>query len=468
MKKNDLVSIVIPCYNQAQYLEEAVQSVLDQTYPNIEIIIINDGSTDNSEEIASHLQKQYPEKIRIILQENSGVAVARNNGIEEAKGEYILPFDADDILHEKMVESTLYAMQKYKVDIVSPNVQCFGTKSYLITPVSFPECTLLYSNCWVIASLFRKKVWETVGGYKINMKEGYEDWEFWINVYKHDFIFYHLPITLWRYRTKEISRDIIATTKDVYLKAKIILNHPELYTLPYLENAISVTKQTEDSPDLYFYQQSGLKNPSKSFFNNLIDFISEKTLNNKQIITIDDTKIGLCSLNNYENSESVQLLIRELKVNDILFYAPLKYETDTLQICTLAWDKQKGIITAIGNTFPFVPKSKREHPKSQLLAYQRLVEYQKKQLKQKELMYNQKVNLLTNKELMIQKKDKQINILQQNLQEQNNKFQKQYDEFQLLSNSIQEITLYPIKINPIRKYAAYKSMLQIYYNMKKN
>ncbi len=76
-KKYDLVSIVIPCYNQAQYLEGSVQSAIKQTYPNIEIIIVNDGSPDNTQEIAEKLQKKYPEKIRIITQENKGVSEAR-------------------------------------------------------------------------------------------------------------------------------------------------------------------------------------------------------------------------------------------------------------------------------------------------------------------------------------------------------------------------------------------------------
>ena len=105
--KNDLVSIIIPCYNQAQYLEEAVNSAIKQTYPNIEIIIVNDGSTDNTQEIALSLQKKHPEIIKVITQVNKGLSEARNTGIRESLGEYILPLDADDILDLKMISKCM-------------------------------------------------------------------------------------------------------------------------------------------------------------------------------------------------------------------------------------------------------------------------------------------------------------------------------------------------------------------------
>ena len=91
VKTTELVSIIVPCYNQVHYLEESVQSCIDQTYPNIEIIIINDGSTDNTEEIALLLQKKYPKKIQVILQKNTGLSEARNNAIKQSTGTYILP-----------------------------------------------------------------------------------------------------------------------------------------------------------------------------------------------------------------------------------------------------------------------------------------------------------------------------------------------------------------------------------------
>lgn len=90
-----LVSVVIPCYNQASFLKETIESVLKSTYPKIEIIIVNDGSTDHSLQVALKAASTN-QQIDVIDQENSGVAAARNNGIQKAKGELILPLDGDD------------------------------------------------------------------------------------------------------------------------------------------------------------------------------------------------------------------------------------------------------------------------------------------------------------------------------------------------------------------------------------
>jgi glycosyltransferase involved in cell wall biosynthesis len=99
------VSIVIPCYNAEKYVAETIDSVLNQSYENIEIIVVNDGSTDSTEAIV----KQYP--VQYIFQPNSGVSVARNRGFQESNGEFICFLDADDILFEKTIEQKVRALQ---------------------------------------------------------------------------------------------------------------------------------------------------------------------------------------------------------------------------------------------------------------------------------------------------------------------------------------------------------------------
>jgi glycosyltransferase involved in cell wall biosynthesis len=100
---NNLVSVIVPVYNRAHLIAETVDSILLQTYPDFEIILINDGSNDNSLSVIKEYQKRFPEKIRVIDQENQGQIVARNNGIKEAQGEYIAFLDSDDIwLKEKL------------------------------------------------------------------------------------------------------------------------------------------------------------------------------------------------------------------------------------------------------------------------------------------------------------------------------------------------------------------------------
>ena len=98
-----LISVVVPCYNQAQYLDECLQSVLNQTYQDWECIIVNDGSPDNTEEIAKNWVEKDTRFI-YLSKENGGLSSARNAGIEIAKGEWILPLDADDKIGERYLE----------------------------------------------------------------------------------------------------------------------------------------------------------------------------------------------------------------------------------------------------------------------------------------------------------------------------------------------------------------------------
>lgn len=102
MKK---ISIIIPIYNAGNYLRRCIDSVIDQEYSNLEIILINDGSTDNSEEIMNEYKNKYPNLIKCYNKENTGVADTRNFGIEKASGEYIMFLDCDDYIDKSLFES---------------------------------------------------------------------------------------------------------------------------------------------------------------------------------------------------------------------------------------------------------------------------------------------------------------------------------------------------------------------------
>ena len=101
-----LISIIVPCYNQGIYLKETIHSALASSYRPLEILIINDGSTDNSLELALELEVQHPE-VRVLDQANAGVTKARNSGIAAAQGEYILPLDEDDLIAPTYIEQGL-------------------------------------------------------------------------------------------------------------------------------------------------------------------------------------------------------------------------------------------------------------------------------------------------------------------------------------------------------------------------
>ncbi|WP_194976841.1 glycosyltransferase family 2 protein [Aquiflexum lacus] len=108
---NPLVSIIIPVYNKAAFVRETLESALGQTYPNIELVLMDDGSTDGSFEILKEYFAKYPNKIQLIDQENQGVSVATNVGIAAAKGEYIQFLDADDILTTDKINNQIKLLE---------------------------------------------------------------------------------------------------------------------------------------------------------------------------------------------------------------------------------------------------------------------------------------------------------------------------------------------------------------------
>ncbi|MFE7914333.1 glycosyltransferase family 2 protein, partial [Bacillus mobilis] len=112
MEQTQLVSVIVPLYNAEKYIAETMESILNQTYKNIEIVIVDDGSKDQSSSIVKNFKKKYPEQIQYILQENQGVSVARNTGIENANGEYISFLDSDDLWHSTKIEKQIESMHK--------------------------------------------------------------------------------------------------------------------------------------------------------------------------------------------------------------------------------------------------------------------------------------------------------------------------------------------------------------------
>jgi len=180
-----LVSIIIPNYNQGPYLNEALESVLHQTYDHWECIVIDDGSTDSSEDIIQEWLKNPNEKFQYLKQQNKGVCAARNKAISLAKGEWILPLDADDKISYNYIEECLKTAEKH------PNAQVFYGNGVWIGerqgPWNLPEFDLeliKHGNIIHCSGMYRKKDWQTVGGYDVNMIDGLEDWEFWIAILK--------------------------------------------------------------------------------------------------------------------------------------------------------------------------------------------------------------------------------------------------------------------------------------------
>ena len=116
MISEDLITIIIPVYNVEQYLERCLESVIRQSYKNLEIIIVNDGSTDSSLKITDEF-KERDHRITVINQSNAGLSAARNTGIAASNGKYLSFVDSDDYIHRQFIELLYLNAEKYKADI---------------------------------------------------------------------------------------------------------------------------------------------------------------------------------------------------------------------------------------------------------------------------------------------------------------------------------------------------------------
>jgi glycosyltransferase involved in cell wall biosynthesis len=260
LNTSKLISVVVPCFNQSEYLEDALNSVLAQTYNNWECIIINDGSTDQTEEIS---QKYLANDVRFkyIYKLNGGLSSARNAGINVAKGEYVLPLDADDVIHSSYIE---LAINSFYYDDTLALVYCkakkFGyeNKNWDLDPYFYN--TLLLSNCIFCSAVYRRSSWENSNGYDEQLKNGWEDWDFWIGILTPESKIYQIQEYLFYYRTKPESmlRSMSAIDQEA-VKWHIYKKYLKAYELLF-ESPITIINK-----NLYF--QNHLKKilSSKSY-----------------------------------------------------------------------------------------------------------------------------------------------------------------------------------------------------------
>jgi len=243
-----MVTVIVPCYKQAQYLREAVASVVAQTFADWELIIVNDGSPDDTSPVASQLMKQYAgRRIRLLEKKNGGLAHARNAGIRAAAGAYILPLDADDKIEPAMLEKTVALLEENTaIAIAYSDAAHFGAVEKTIQAGEFDSQAIRVNNQLNYCSLFRREAWELAGGYNSNLIWGYEDWDFWIGCAEQGLLAQRIPGALLKYRVKDSSMFTNALAHDRDLRARIVLNHPALYDAGKLAEARAIWR----NPDL--------------------------------------------------------------------------------------------------------------------------------------------------------------------------------------------------------------------------
>lgn len=222
------VSIVIPSYGQREFIAEAIDSALAQSV-RCEVIVVDDGSTDGSLAIA----REYKTfGVKVIEQVNKGLASARNAGIMNANGEYILPLDADDILKENCVEKLLEVAEKTNADVVAPSIHCFGATGSLPTILmenpsfnDFKEGNRLAYCC-----LIKKTALLETGGYspKMDTLGGWEDLSLWYDFMRRGkkIVTVQEPLVLYRLKENSMWKDALKNKDKLW--DQLIKDFPEV------------------------------------------------------------------------------------------------------------------------------------------------------------------------------------------------------------------------------------------------
>ena len=228
MEKFPLVSVIIPVYNMEQYLSETIDSVLASDYPQFEVIVMNDGSTDHSLQIAQNYANK-DSRVKVFSSENKGVCEARNFAISQATSEFIFPMDADNIVTPDFIRKAVSVITQDKdVKAVVPRADFIGdrTGEWKLPPFSLK--LLARKSIIDTCALYRKTDWERTGGY---CKEiiAREDWEFWVSVLKDGGKVVKTDSICLHYRIRNSSKRVT----DRQLKKHVInvLNkrHPEFF-----------------------------------------------------------------------------------------------------------------------------------------------------------------------------------------------------------------------------------------------
>ena len=229
-----LVSVIVPLYNAAPYIGEALESIVASTYRPIEVVVVDDGSTDNSLSVATTFAERHPE-VRVLHQSNAGVSAARNKAIREAEGEWILPVDADDKIGRTYIEHAVAAIRP-EVRVIGCRAVFFGTRT---GEWKLPEYTperLARRNMIHVSSLFRKADWKRIGGFC--EEDIYrEDWDFWLGIMEPGGEYVRLDEVGLYYRVTSGSRRHLAKAQKRIIVDAINRRHPA-YMKRYLDGPL--------------------------------------------------------------------------------------------------------------------------------------------------------------------------------------------------------------------------------------
>lgn len=235
------ISIIVPVYNSAKYLNECMDSLLVQTFTDFEVVCINDGSTDNSQQILEDYRK-LDARIRIFTQENSGTSTARNYGIAMAMGEYIYPLDSDDKIAPTCLNELYRVISTTDYSVVCCEAALFGQKNgnWILPKVSRWNMYNLRNGIHNSA-LYAKHDWEKYNGYSTELNRiGGEDFDFWLYFLDDKKKLIRIPQILFYYRIKSEDESRHLQSQRIDYEGIICRHHPKIHQYKILNNILSL------------------------------------------------------------------------------------------------------------------------------------------------------------------------------------------------------------------------------------
>lgn len=264
--------VIIPCFNASEYVVETLDSVANQTYKNIEVIAIDDGSTDDTLDILYGYQKNMP-TLTVISQPNTYCVIARQNAIAHAKGGYLVCLDSDDKLHPNYIEKCVNLAQKDDLDIIYADAQYFDAidKKWDLPEFKLPD--FLHCNCIYITAMIKKSTFDKVGGFDINLTH-FEDWDLFISIIKNGGRVGKINEVLFFYRQRKNNSSITNLADDEKLSSNVLKIYLKHYDF-YMKNNIYFHKMLfRDFLKIDQNESSDEKTSHKSWFGKLRHFLS--------------------------------------------------------------------------------------------------------------------------------------------------------------------------------------------------
>jgi glycosyltransferase involved in cell wall biosynthesis len=230
MTDTPAVSVIITCYNYARFLPEAVASVVAQRAGGWELIIVDDGSTDETLAAAQRLRAQHAGRpIRLFSRPNGGISAARNCGARHARAEALLFLDADDLIAPELLERALPVLRaRPEVGFVYSGLQRFGEDWSYWPSVPFSLAHLLLDNYVPPPALLRRAAWRDAGGFDERLPF-FEDWDFWLRLAADGWLGHHIAAPLCFYRSHGPSLMGRSRGYAWDARAQIVRKHPRLY-----------------------------------------------------------------------------------------------------------------------------------------------------------------------------------------------------------------------------------------------